>query len=181
MKSNELLRFYISEVLTSFKSLNTVARDGVAGNVLTNNTDSKTITRQGGNVLDDADEEEQKTKKAACVLVFHPDGERVLAVSRKTDPNDFGMPGGKVDSGETPEEAAVRETKEETGLDVVDLELVFDRIDANDYITYTFIANVVGNIDTDESGVVKWARPEELMRGSFSEYNTRLFQKLGIV
>ena len=34
------------------------------------------------------------------------------------------MPGGKIDPGETPEEAAIREFREETGCDVVDLEVI---------------------------------------------------------
>lgn len=177
---------HLTEVLTGFKSLNTVARDGVAGNVMTNlNGDQSLVTRQGGNVIDDAEAEEENTevkqKRAACVLVFHRDGERILGVSRKTDPNDFGMPGGKVDPGETPEEAAVRETKEETGFDAYDLEHVFTRQDAGGYTTYTFLAKIDGEFDTDEAGVVRWVTPETLLNGSFGEYNRRLFQRLGIV
>lgn len=44
--------------------------------------------------------------------------ELVLAVSRKNNPNDFGLPGGKIDPGETPEGALFREVSEETGLNV---------------------------------------------------------------
>lgn len=40
----------------------------------------------------------------------------VLAVERKTEPGAWACPGGKIESGETPEQAAVRELREETGL-----------------------------------------------------------------
>lgn len=52
---------------------------------------------------------------AVVALVFSPEG-KVLAVSRKDDPNDLGLPGGKAEDGETPFEAVVREVEEETGL-----------------------------------------------------------------
>ncbi len=43
----------------------------------------------------------------------------VVLVKRRNPPHGWALPGGFVDYGETLEEAAVREAKEETGLDVV--------------------------------------------------------------
>ena len=55
---------------------------------------------------------------AVQVVLFNDKGE-VLAVSRKDDHNDFGLIGGKMDPEDrTTWDAAVRETKEETGLDI---------------------------------------------------------------
>ena len=53
---------------------------------------------------------------AACVAVWR--GEKVLLVRRKSGPNGgtWAMPGGKVEVGETLEQAAVREVREETNI-----------------------------------------------------------------
>lgn len=52
--------------------------------------------------------------QAACVFVFDGDG-NVLTVTRR-DTNILSLPGGKVDSGETHLQAAIRECSEETGV-----------------------------------------------------------------
>lgn len=120
-------------------------------------------------------------KVAACVLVISSDG-RVLAVSRKHDPNDFGMPGGKVDPGEDHWEAARRECFEETGLTVTAMNPIafHDEQDTGGYRCVTFRAVVDGEVDTDEAGVVRWVRPEVLMAGSFGPYNTKVLRKAGL-
>jgi len=59
---------------------------------------------------------------AAIALVFDDEG-RVLVIER-TDGLGWCPPGGKLDVGETPGEAAVREVREETGIEVEARELV---------------------------------------------------------
>jgi len=52
-------------------------------------------------------------------VVIHVAGRGIVLVERKNLPPGWALPGGFVDYGETCENAAVREAKEETGLDVV--------------------------------------------------------------
>lgn len=48
-------------------------------------------------------------------------GDGIILIRRKNPPYGWAIPGGFVDYGETVEEAAVREAKEETGLDISEL------------------------------------------------------------
>lgn len=58
-------------------------------------------------------------------MVLLDDRKRTLILLRPSHaqwaPRRWGFPGGKIESGETPEEAVVRETKEETQLEVHNL------------------------------------------------------------
>ncbi|HKJ77049.1 MAG TPA: NUDIX hydrolase [Gammaproteobacteria bacterium] len=57
------------------------------------------------------------TVDAVIALVDRP-GSPVVLIERKNPPHGYALPGGFVDVGETLERAAVREAREETGLDI---------------------------------------------------------------
>jgi nucleoside triphosphatase len=57
------------------------------------------------------------------VFIFNQEGEMLLLKSHKW-PDKYVVPGGHVELGERLEEAAIREAKEETGLDIYDLKFV---------------------------------------------------------
>jgi len=63
------------------------------------------------------------TPKVAAIAVAFDEDDRVLVIER-TDGLGWCPPGGKLDLGETPAEAAEREAREETGLEVEAQELV---------------------------------------------------------
>lgn len=121
-------------------------------------------------------------KRAACVLVFSEDDTKILAVSRKDDPNAFGIPGGKVDPDESFLDAAVRETLEETGYEVninpFSARNPFTVEDGHGYIVHTFIATIKNKtrqeISEEETGRVAYVSREELFKGPFSTYNYKL-------
>lgn len=122
-------------------------------------------------------------KKAACILVFSEDGSEILAVSRKDDLNAFGIPGGKVDPNETFLDAAIRETLEETGFEVLVSEYSannpFIIEDGHGYIVHTFLATINKNknrqeTDEKETGRVAYVTRDTLFNGPFSAYNRKL-------
>jgi mutator protein MutT len=167
--SLSLLREYILEVL---------------GGNLTHGI--PTTGHTGSNILDDEEQDNelneldsQKLQAAIC-LIMSDDG-MILAVSRKDNPTDFGLPGGKIDFAETAEEAAKRELWEETGLTASSLIKVFVHTDADGYETTTFLCDAEGEIKTDESGVIRWVKPNVLLQGCFASYNKKLFKHLNIL
>ncbi len=53
------------------------------------------------------------------IEILREDGQQgIVLIKRKNPPNGWALPGGFVDYGESMEEAAVREAKEETALDI---------------------------------------------------------------
>jgi ADP-ribose pyrophosphatase YjhB (NUDIX family) len=116
---------------------------------------------------------------AVCVLVVNRDG-KVLAVSRKNDPTAFGLPGGKVDLNwygrpiETYEEAIRRETREETGLELGDLCILYVGTAEQEFWTVCYVSVVRGQIHTTEAGRVAWVGWDAILNGPFGVYNWRV-------
>lgn len=101
----------------------------------------------------------------------------VLAVSRKNDETDLGLPGGKLDPGEDFRDAVKRETKEETNLDVVDLFPIYGAACGTPGIHHvhwclTYICKVTGTVKRMEKGKVVWVPPERLITKATGEYNS---------
>lgn len=118
-------------------------------------------------------------KTAACVLVMNNEGE-MLSVSRKYDESDWGLAGGKCEDGETPKQAAIRETLEETGCDVSIFNVdPFVEIDG-DFVTYTYLGYLSGDrkitVEWQETGLVGFKSRILLESCSFGEYNKKCFK-----
>lgn len=118
-------------------------------------------------------------KQASGILII--ENNKVLAVSRKEDPTDFGLPCGKVEDGESFSQAAIRELGQETGLIASNLSLVFwDYV--NEYLVKTFVTgNYSGIIQTKEKGIVEFVDFDVIFNGSFGNYNKKLFKRLGLI
>ncbi len=83
--------------------------------------------------------------------IFNDQGEVLL--QRRGDSNKWGFPGGAIEPGETPEKAAIREAKEETGLDVsvvrligvyTDLDMVYPNGDQTQSIVIAYELKING-------------------------------------
>lgn len=104
-------------------------------------------------------------------------GRRLLVVKRAEEPNlgAWTFPGGRVEPGETPEEAAVREAKEEVGLGV-ELEGLFSVVTYKSgelgagsrpqMVIVEYLARPKrGRVKLNgESSAFKWVTPAELLR-----------------
>jgi len=122
-------------------------------------------------------------KQAVCTFIRNSEG-KILAVSRRDNPGDWGLPGGKVDPGESLEAAAVRETFEETGLVISDLNAVFTAGVDDGFTCTTFTATIVAQAyeslrgGDGETGLVDWVSEIDLLEGSFGDYNSSLIDHL---
>lgn len=105
------------------------------------------------------------------VLLFDEHEENVLLVKNKgRGASYYTLPGGAVEKGETLEEAAIREVKEETGLDVqvngiFTISEAFFEERGHHAVFFTFIGKIIGgeiNISIpEEIEEVTWMDPQQ--------------------
>ena len=112
--------------------------------------------------------------------VLATDGEgRILAVRTTYLDSGWMLPGGRVERSETPHEAAVRETREETGLRVRLDRLVFvDARRATD-VSFVFVGTVSGGEMEPQLGEI--AEVGWLERSEIEETSPRLHRLLALI
>lgn len=132
-----------------------------------------------------------KTMEIVACYVEH--GSALLLLHRhahKSNGDLWGLPGGKIDPGETRREAMLREIREETGLDIPEPDLVyFDTVYVRqlgyDFSYHMFSVAVSERpaikINPDEHKAFAWASPgEALLMGLVHDQDecTRLFYRM---
>ena len=121
------------------------------------------------------------------VFIFNPAGELLLLKSHKW-PNRYVVPGGHVELGERIEEAAIREAKEETGLDIYDLEFILFQEFIYDpsfwkprhfiFFDYACKTQSTGLQLNDEAEEYIWVRLEAAVQLPPDAYTRRAIEKL---
>jgi ADP-ribose pyrophosphatase YjhB (NUDIX family) len=112
---------------------------------------------------------------AVAVSAFIQDDEGRILMIRRTDNDLYSIPGGQLELGETLTEAAVREVREETGIECEVIEVVGLYSDPNHVIAYDdgevrqefsicFRATRIGGVlkTSDESKEVAWTSSDSL-------------------
>lgn len=117
----------------------------------------------------------------ACLVVVPKDDlDLVLAIERKNVKGQWGLPGGKRESGESFQQCAARELKEETGLHVEPSELFqIYRAVVDGYDTMTFVpTSYNGLVEERKEGRVEWIEWSRLLKGAYPEYNRAVMHSL---
>lgn len=120
----------------------------------------------------------EKNKVASAVLVV--ENGKILAVSRKEDPDSWGFPGGKSEDNESPISTAAREFLEEVGVPVFNLRKIHEGNHFDFYVTL-YSGEIGSYIKTHinaDGCTVDWVDPSALKKGAFAKYNSDILDLL---
>jgi len=104
----------------------------------------------------------EKEMKQSAWLIAHKDGDVLFAQRSETcsSPGTWNFPGGKIDPGETPEQALVREVREEIGAEIYENELRYVTTIGNNI--YFDIPRIPEHHLTEETSAFCYRLPENL-------------------
>lgn len=131
-----------------------------------------------------------KTVRQSVAMIIPVNG-KVVAIRSKKYNNRATLPGGKVETGECLEKAAIRETMEETGVILTsdEIQAFYSAPICSDvmsdnrayYISTCYRALMKNNLDLSllkdsDEGQVFLASWEELLKGPFGEFYTNMLE-----
>lgn len=121
----------------------------------------------------------------AIALILHPDNGTILIAQRKDgvhQENLWEFPGGKCFDDEAPADCAVRETREETGLEVIVLEAwpeITHTYPGRTVTLYPFLCRALSaDAQPRESKCAVWVTPAQLSDYLFPAANAPLLARL---
>ena len=107
--------------------------------------------------------------KGSAVAILDDDSNMLLllrSAKSRWMPEKWGLPGGKIESGETAEEAVIRETKEEASLNIQNLTYLKDL--SNKSVDLFYTTSYDGNVQIDfEHDDYEW-----VSRADVEQYDT---------
>lgn len=119
-------------------------------------------------------------REAGVMLIINTEG-KILGVSRRSNKELFGLPGGKKEPFESTMEAAIRETKEETSVEVKSCIELYKRVEpasdlnGEDFHSYCYYAMEWSGFpkDMEEGMTTAWLTLDELVntKAAFGDYN----------
>lgn len=113
-------------------------------------------------------------KRAVCAIIMK-DG-KLLATHRRDNLNDWGLPGGKVDPGETDMQAIIREVIEESGYET-EYTYIRTRVDGEyEVACYLGSDSSLVYVTDDHEHLAAWIEPKKVLEGCFGEFNKDLFE-----
>lgn len=125
--------------------------------------------------------------RAALSFILHPEEARILCVWNRRY-NGWGLPGGKVEDGETLEQAQARELHEETGLETVEATAIYTAptlsSDTGRMVHVFRVLPTTYPLRTpythEEGSAVEWKTRDEMLGTSpFASFYVKMFDKLG--
>lgn len=131
------------------------------------------VIRQRGWVITD-EQEDIEAPTASVVLVTK--GSKFLGVFHPDEKEDVNMPGGGIESGEQPIEAAGRELWEETGL----IATVLPEIYREGHVVAFRAIDPHGKIRGSDEGDVGWFDAEEMAAGRHGDFFVRMMRRISI-
>lgn len=166
----ECVRLILSEFLSDFSMAGT-RRIDAPGNI-----------RSGQNVRGVRDSHleinpvDQSIPQASVIYVRK--GNKILAVSRGADLTDMNMPGGGVELGEDPQDAAIRELWEETGIIAHELVPIYTK-DVGGRIIHAFKAiSWGGNLRSSHEGKAEWVSPQTIRSSRHGDFFDEMIESL---
>ena len=152
-------------------SMSSTRRMQAPGNIRSGFPTKGTRSSLANDVQGDTDRARQRLESLPkTVAVYVTKGDKVLAVSRELDLDDLNMPGGSVEPGEEPIDAAVRELWEETGIRAEEIFPVYTRVNNGCLVTAFKVTSYRGELKPSWEGIPSWESPDTLLQGRFGRY-----------